>query len=84
LNGTTDLMETTRVSNQEYVTDGNIFNYSGDYIETITGRVAIDGTLGPENDITAERIFNTETFRYHSSCRMDTENFSVSCSVMKM
>jgi hypothetical protein len=84
LNCTTDLTETSQVSNQVYVTDGNIITVSGDYFETITGHVTIEGTLGPDNDVNAERIFNAETFRYHSSCRMDSENFSVSCSITKM
>ncbi len=81
LNCTTDLMRTSQISNQTQITEGNIMRMSGDRVETITGHVTITGTLGPDNDINAERIFNTETFRYHSDCIMDSENFGVSCSV---
>lgn len=84
LNCVTDLMQYSQVSNHSYKTEGNIITYSADYVETITGKVSVDGTLGPDNDIVAERIFNTETFRYHSSCTMDADNFSISCSVSRI
>jgi hypothetical protein len=84
LNCTTDLIRTVQISNQTYVDEGNLFIMSGDYIDTITGRVTVDGTLGPDGEINIERIFNTETFRYHSTCTMDIDNFSASCSVRNM
>ncbi len=80
----TDLARTSQVSNYTYTTEGNILKYSGDYIETITGHVSVDGTLGHGIDIDIDRFFNSETFRYHSECTMDIGNFNGSCSVSKM
>lgn len=81
---TSDLEQNVQVSNMTQVIDGSIYRFSGDYVETITGRVAVEGTLGPESEVSVERIFNAETFRYHSDCILDPDNFGSSCSVRRM
>jgi hypothetical protein len=84
LNCNSDLSRTTAVSNYSYSSVGNIFSTSGDYIETITGKVAVDGTLGSAGKVTFERNFNADTFRYHSECTMNMDENNISCKVTKM